>query len=392
MQDPTGFERSKALSDIDANINDMKNQAAGLVASGKLSTEIFAQLDTLRDLQVADSITKLGNAASDTAKALKDAADAQKAASDFAGSIDDAILELTDPVAAQIEKINREYNAKIDQAKTMIAAGTLGADVLDKLANLRDLQIDDVMNGLTDAVEDATDVFADARPRLQAWLDGLGVGSNSPLSAGEQRQSAMASYERVLERARAGDADALSQITGMADQLLSSDRTATSSASDRLALYNKVQGDIQGLIATNGASAVGQDPKLAEAKKTTDLLLKIQKSLDPDLIAQRPPAPMEVKLSPWLQTMHKANSEEQTKSLLEALENLTTKTEEVRAAAADGLSKVDSSVGTGFAGLGASLAAGAAETAAQIGALASQVGSLTQSQQLTNTYMRRAVS
>ena len=392
LKDPTGFDRSKALSDIDANINDMKTQAAGLVASGKLSTEIFAQLDTLRDLQVADSIKKLGNAASDTAKALKDAADAQKAASDFATGIDDAILELTDPIAAQVEKINRDYNAKIDQAKTMIAAGTLGADVLDKLSSLRDLQIDDVMNGLANSVEEATDVFADARPRLQAWLDSLGVGGNSPLNAGEQRQAAMASYERVLERARSGDADALSQITGMADQLLSADRTATSSASDRLALYNKVQGDIQGLVATNGADVVGQDPKLVEAKKTTDLLKKIEGSLDPKLVALRPPAPMEVKLSPWLQEMHKANTGEQTKTLAEALEKLTTKTEEVASALADGLAKVGGSLESGFAGMGSALAAGAAETAAEIGALAAQVGSLAQSQQLTATFVRQSAS
>jgi tape measure domain-containing protein len=396
LKDPTSFERSKALSDIEADIADMKSQAAGLVAAGKLSTEIFAQLDQLRDLRVADSVKKLGNAASDTAKALKDAADdlaaQQKAAADFSTGIDDAILQLTNPVAAQIQQINRDYAAKIDQAKTMVAAGTLSGDVLDKLANLRDLQIDDVMKGLADSAQEATDVFADARPRLQAWLDSLGVGSNSPLNAGEQRQAAMASYERVLERARAGDADALSQITGMADQLLSADRTATSSASDRLALYNKVQGDIRGLVATNGANVVGQDPKLVEAKKTTDLLLKIQKSLDPELIALRPPAPMEVKLSPWLQEMHKENTGEQTKTLAEALVKLTTKTEEVATALADGLAKVGGSLDSGFAGMGGALAANAAATAAEISALASQVGSLAVSQNLTNTYMRQGVS
>jgi len=306
--------------------------------------------------------------------------------------IDDAILQLTDPVAAQIQQINRDYAAKIEAASAMVAAGQLGGDVLDKLASLRDLRIEEVMQGLADSAAQATDVFADARPRLQAWLDSLGVGSNSPLNAGEQRQAAMASYERVLERARAGDADALSQITGMADQLLSADRIATSSASDRLALYNKVQGDIRGLVATNGASVVGQDPKLVEAKKTTDLLLKIQKSLDPELIALRPPAPMEVKLSPWLQEMHKTNTGEQTKTLAEALEKLTTKTEEVATALADGLAKVGGSLESGFAGMGSALAASAAETAAEIGALASQVGSLAASQTLTNTYMRQGVS
>ncbi|MCY1648186.1 tape measure protein [Caulobacter sp. SL161] len=391
LRDPTGFERSKALGDIEANIAEMKTQAAGLVAAGKLSTEIFAQLDTLRDLQVADSIKKLGDAAGDAAQALKDAASAQKAAADFASGIDDAILQLTDPVAAQIQQINRDYAAKIETASAMVAAGQLGGDVLDKLASLRDLQIQEVMQGLADSATDATDAFADARPRLQAWLDSLGVGANSPLNAGEQRQAAMASYERVLERARAGDADALSQITGLGDQLLSADRTATSSATARLALFNKVQGDIQGLAATSGAGLVGADPRLTEAKRTTDLLKKIETSLDPQLVALRPAAPIEVKLSPWLQTLHKETTGEQTKTLQEALEKLTTKTEDVRSAVTDGLSKVGVALENGLAGLGGAFAASAAETAAEIGALADQVGALAQSQQLTTTYMRRAV-
>lgn len=402
LKDPTGFERSKALSDIDANITAMKAQAAGLVAAGKLSTEIFAQLDQLHDLQVADSVKKLGDAATDAAKALqtaaddaakalKQAADAQKAASDFGASIDDAILQLTDPIAAQIDRINRDYATKVGQAKTMVDAGQLGADVFDKLANLRDLQIEDVLKGLADAGKDATDAFADARPRLQAWLDSLGVSSNSPLNPGEQRQSAMDSYERMLSRARGGDADALSQITSLADQLLSADRNSTSSASDRLALYNKVQGDIKGLTAMYGP-AVGANPQVQEAVKANTLLKEIARSLDPTLIATRPPQPVEVKLSPWLQTADRTIVLEQTQTLSRLLTRVIEAEDNLAKIITDALESLSTSLRDGLEGLGETVLAGAEKSAAAAAHMAEQLADLAQTQALTNTYMRQSAA
>jgi hypothetical protein len=387
LTDPAAYAKKQALDAIDANYQALKKQAEDLISAGLATGDVLGKLNQLKDLQVADALKRLGTAADDTADALKEAAAAQKAAADFSTGVDDAILQLTDPLQAKIQKINRDYEAKVEEAKAMIAAGQLSATVLDNLARLKDLQIADVMNDLAGSVEVVTDVFAEARPRLQAWLDSLGVGANSPLNAGEQRQAAMASYERVLERARAGDADALSQVTGLADQLLSADRTATSSATDRLALYNKIQADIQGLAARSGA-AVGASPQLAEARKSNDLLKTLTESLDPKLIALRPPAPMEVKLSPWLQKMHKDNSGEQTKVLKEVLDKLVEVAEDTRKTTSDGLQALEKSLVDGVAGV----IAAEGQTAAAVGGLAGQLGALERSQTLTSAYLRMSTA
>ncbi|PZR32296.1 tape measure protein [Caulobacter segnis] len=389
LLDPVAYERSKALADIEANSATLKAQAQALVDAGKLSADVLTQLDQLKGLQVADSIKKLGDAAGDTAKALRDAADAQKAAQDFAGSIDDAILQLTDPIAARISAIQRDYETKVAQAQTMIAAGQLGADVLDRLANLRDLQIDDVLSSLAESAQQATDVFADARPRLQSFLDGLAVGSNSPLSAGAQKDAAQATYDRLLGLAQSGNADALSQITSAADALLGADRNATSSASDRLALFNKVTGDIQGLIGRSGG-AVLDKPEVVQAKKTVDLLTQLKDSLDPAKIAQRPPAPIEIKASPWVLALQKDAATAQAKSLQDGVDKLAAKSDEAKLAVTEGLARVQAAVSSGLAAMTATLAAGQQETAAAIQGLSADVAANAAEQRMANAYAQRA--
>lgn len=401
LLDPVAFARAQALAGIDDNIAALKAQAEQLIADGKLSADVLGQIDQLKTLQVAESVAKLGDAASDAAKALKDAADkaaaeaaaraqAQQAANDFATGIDDAILQLTDPIQARVVAIQRDYEAKVAQAQAMIAAGQLGVGVLDQLASLRDLQIDDVLKDLADNAGEAIDVFAQARPRLQAWLDGLATGSNSPLSAAAQKAEAQAVYNRLLAQAQAGDADALSQLTGAADQLLGADRNATSSAADRLALYNKVQADIQGLTARG--AVVGQDPKLVEAKKTTELLTKIKEGLDPAEIAKRPAAPVEVKASPWIEQQQKLAAEARDKALKDGVDRLAAKADEGRAATVEGLGKVEAALASGLAAMAGAVASSQAAAAAKIDGLADQIARLSSAQELSNTYMRKAVS
>jgi len=395
LLNPVGYERAKALADIDANYKTLRGQAQALVDAGKLSADVLTQLDQLKGLQVADSIKKLGDAASDTAKALKDAADAQQAANNFAGSIDDAILQLTDPTAAKIAAINREYQTKVDQAQPMIAAGQLGADVLGKLAKLRDLQIDDVLSGLADSAQEATDVFAEARPRLQAWLDGLAVGSNSPLAPGAQKDAAQAVYDRLLGQARAGDADALSQITNAAEQLLGADRNATSSATDRLALYNKVQGDITGLTTAGGK--VGGDPVVNAVGAVGETLKSILNNTDPARLAERGPQLVEIANVPTLSENYRTIVADQTRTLSGALDKTRTELSNrlgmVEAATQRGLTQFNAALDAGLTKLGGQLeqavAAAAAAGAAAAQAVADSLEQMQKQAQLDSALGRQ---
>ncbi|ALL14257.1 tape measure protein [Caulobacter henricii] len=258
LTDPTGFKRDQALADIDASITSMRAQATAMVAAGKLSSEIFTQLDQLKDLQVTASIKELGDAASDAAAKLQD----QVAAGNFAGSIDDAILKITNPTEyakkSAVDGVNRNYEAMKAEANGLIATGLLSGDVLGKLEIMRDLQIQDALMGLTSAAKEATDVFADARPRLQSWLDGLGASNDNQLNPAEELKLAQDQYDRQLAMARGGDANALASLTTYADRLLAADREATSSATARLARFNKVTGDVTAL--TGMSSAPQTDP------------------------------------------------------------------------------------------------------------------------------------
>jgi tape measure domain-containing protein len=267
LTDPTGFRRGQALAEIDANITSMRAQATALVAAGKLSSEVFTQLDQLKDLQVTASIKALGDAASDAAAKLQD----QMAAGKFSGSIDDAILKVTNPneyaKKAAVDGVNRNYEAMKAEATGLIAAGLLSGDVLGKLEIMRDLQIQDALMGLTSAAKEATDVFADARPRLRSWLDGL-VGSNTNgLNADAELKLARQQYDRQIAMAQGGDADALSSITSYADRLLQADREATTDASARQSLYELITGQVEGLAQGSSKTSAANDNMTASFAK-----------------------------------------------------------------------------------------------------------------------------
>jgi hypothetical protein len=267
LTDPAAFERDQAMAAIEEAYAALKAKANELIATGLASGDVLAKIEQLHSLQVADQLQKVADAAAQAAAALKEEADQKtaaqaanvKSAADLVKSIDLALLKISNPDAyARANAVNgvtTNYETMRAQAEQLIAAGVLSADVLDKLAQVRDLQIADALAGLTDKVEDASKAFSDAKPRLIQWLDGLSASSNSPLNAFEQRQAAFASYERQLELARSGDANALGQITSYADQLLAADRDATSGAADRAALFAKVQADIAALAGAQAAQS-----------------------------------------------------------------------------------------------------------------------------------------
>jgi len=370
LLDPVAYERQAALAAIEANYQALRDQALGLIKSGDLAEGALGALEQLRDLQIADSITRLGNAAGDAAVALeaanKTAIEAAEAAAakavqgaTFGGSIGDAILALVDPVAAKqqaaVGRVAKDYDSRrteatsllsgaalaavlgqietlrsleldqvmkdlADQAKTAADAladvkargetfggsiqdqilalvdpeafkaksatdkvqadyqgrqaqarelftGDALAGVLGQIETLRTLELDQVMKDLTGAVTVATDAFAEARPRLRSWLDGL-VGSNTNgLNADAELQLAREQYDRQIAKAQGGDADALSSITSYADRLLQADREATTDATARRALYELVTGQIESLTLGGAASSAANDNMAASLTK-----------------------------------------------------------------------------------------------------------------------------
>lgn len=170
----------------------------------------------------------------------------------FGESLDDMLLELLDPAAFEKKKaldaVEATYQALKAEAEKMIGAGLLSADVLDKIEQLRDLQLDAALRDLEGANGASGNPFADVRDSLQAWLDGLAVSDFAPGGPKAQRDDALAQYQRVLTLAQMGDQNALASLTTYAERLLRADREATGSATQRQGLYDQVTKDIAALV------------------------------------------------------------------------------------------------------------------------------------------------
>lgn len=268
LTDPVAYERKAALDAIEANYQALKTQAEQLVAAGVLTSDALDKLSKLRDLQV-------------------DAAGAKDRASGAAltSSVQDEILALIDPAAASLksslDKIEADYQARLTEAQALVKAGVLSADVLTQLGTLKGLQIDKVMQDLADGATTATTAFDEARPRLQAWLDQLN-STGAELNPKEQRAAALAAYQSTLSAARGGDAAALSNLTSYADRLIATDRSATSSAAARLALFNQVTGDVRALVGTTGATAANDNGAIvSNLVQVQTLLAELRNNTDP---------------------------------------------------------------------------------------------------------------
>lgn len=227
-----------------------QEQRKGLQAAadaGYLTADQFAtasaKLTELEGLQLEDVLERFSDAVEDTTEEL------QARASKLRGSIADRILELANPAAFRVKRINDDIDGQIAEAQPLIAAGVLSSEFLVMAEQLRSLEL----AKLADEVNGATDAFKEARPRLMSWIDQLRVGPAGELAPKAAREEALRQYQRELAKAQSGDTNALSNITSYADRLLETDRTATGSASARLALRNQVLGQIEGL-AGRGAT------------------------------------------------------------------------------------------------------------------------------------------
>lgn len=274
LTDPAAFERKRALDAIEASYQALKAQAEELVAAGLVSGEVLTKIENLRDLQIEDALARLGEAAEEASDALERAAGLQ-------GSIQTRILELVDPQAARASKVEAEIAAMRAEAESLIAQGALGPDVLQQLEVLRQLELANAFGELDAALGRTTDAFAQLRPRLQSWLDQLGLSPSAELSPQAQRDEALRQYQQVLAAARGGDVEAAGKYSAYADRLLSADRDATLSAQDRLSLYNQVRADGEALMGMSGAAAAAPRTAIAGMEQLQLLLTQISFNTEP---------------------------------------------------------------------------------------------------------------
>jgi hypothetical protein len=184
--------------------------------------------------------------------------------------LDLELLRYTDPRAAALRELEEDQEArrKAFEAYNRDALYTpeQWATIEQQLTQLEAEELEAALEQLGDAATEAAAALADAAPRLKEWLEAMGFSDAAQLNPFEERELAMEQYERELAKARSGDADALSTITQYAERLLQVDAEATSSAQERLALYNAVMAAIAALsLQTDPIPLPTTTPATAEA-------------------------------------------------------------------------------------------------------------------------------
>lgn len=401
LTDPAAYEKKAALAAIEANYQALKTQAQELIGAGLATTDVLGKLDKLRDLEITDALKRLGEAADDAADRLR--AD-QDAAGSLSGSINDDILSILDPVAfktkSALDKVERDYQARLAEANRLIKAGVLGGEVIGQLDTLKGLQIDQVFRDLAGAAVEAVDAFAEARPQLQSWLDGLVASNDNQLNPAEELKLAKSQYDRQLARAQGGDADALANITAYADRYIAADREATSSAADRLLTVNRVTGDIGGLTRMGGSNATSSAPVVAALQPlAASLALLVTNTSGPEggglagaLTSALSSKPIMVGNIPDFAPILTQVAGPQTDRLAASIEklraDLVVKLEEVRAASTTGLSAVSEAVKAGLNAVESAVDGVASSNARQEATLLDQANE----QRLQAAFLRQRVA
>jgi hypothetical protein len=150
------------------------------------------------------------------------------------------LKEYTDPVGAAVDGVNAEF-AKLKA--TFDEAGASAAEYADaeKLYGLERAK----------AVKAATDQLLGS---LQSLQDQLTVG-NSALSLRDREGMALAAYNPLAERVKAGDASAYEDYARAAQQLLDIERQLSGSQTDYFALQDEVASLTKTTIAAETAKA-----------------------------------------------------------------------------------------------------------------------------------------
>lgn len=232
LLNPAAFERQKALDAVEDTYEALKAEAQDLVSAGLIASDQLAKLDMLHSLQVDDALARLGAAADQAATSI---------GGNFAQGLADQLLQLTDPNGYAQQQIQNEMDARRRQAATLIAAGEVGSEIYDVIDQLQAAKIAQSLGSFSSSVDSAADAARQMSDSLTDWLAKMRLSPSAELSPAERRRVAMEQYQAALA---AGDKE---RLTGYADTLLSADRDATSSAQARLALYQQVMNQVEGL-------------------------------------------------------------------------------------------------------------------------------------------------
>ena len=259
---------------------DEKNPQSIQNALNSLAKELLATSDVtnnklveaLKDLQLE------GKGAEEVIRELAIASG--RAATDFNKAINDQILQATDPIAFQIQKIREEAEALRKEAME------LGGDtsLVSRLEQLRIEQLTLEQNKTDLAAEAARSLaeaqreteriranFASISASLSATLGSLKIGNLSTLSPAQKAEEARKQFESLATRAQLGDMEALQGLSPAALSLLETSRAVNASGINFAQDYARVEGVLSSAqaVASRQAQVATVQPSAGGAVVTT---------------------------------------------------------------------------------------------------------------------------
>lgn len=156
-------------------------------------------------------------------------------------------------------------------------------------------QTDQAQQQASQAAQQAIAAQREALSRLRDFADGLGLSSNSPLTAFQRLDVARSQFDSLLGRARGGDTDAIGGLQQAADALLSENRNVFGVSQIAVDEFNRVQQELRA-VAGQGVRGVASfsDPFQRASIDTASRIAQLQadaigelQSLDDTLAALR---------------------------------------------------------------------------------------------------------
>ncbi|RMF66045.1 MAG: hypothetical protein D6740_13500, partial [Alphaproteobacteria bacterium] len=225
-----------------------------LVNLGKPTSDFVNRIKDL-NRKFAQAISKahsLGLAEEELAKARERAL--RQIKEDFDRSVELAILEITDPVRAALEK------QKDEQRQFLLDAVAAGADMEQALRKVR-LDREQLIEELEQNANAAINAF---KKSIRDFIDELRFGDRSRLAERERLPILFARFRDLAEKART-DEEARNQLQDLADKLLKSGEEVFASSAEFfklqdqvIAILEDVSNSIQTVDVQKIADEVGQ--------------------------------------------------------------------------------------------------------------------------------------
>ena len=165
-----------------------------------------AELAVIREASQAQA-QAIKETAAIQVQAIKDSSSAQQEA--IKAQSEAQIKAINEQVDAQVDAINAQLEAQIDAINEH-----LDAEVEAK-QKAHEAALDALQNEL-----EAANKLKSAVEQVRNYARGMALGPNAPLSPEQALTEAQRQYEDLLRRAQGGDAEAISQLSGAADQYL----------------------------------------------------------------------------------------------------------------------------------------------------------------------------